>query len=298
MPLAPSITVDWSRKQDVLQVLPQSPILSSQSLGWSSIQVQHHRQPAWECPEHTFHQHVISVHHFAETAQSLRRFAGQVRTESLGEGDVVVMPAGVPHWNRWDRPGEFTLLILQHEHLTRTAAENLDSRRVEILPQFSRKDRLIESVGEALYWELRAGVDASRLYVDSLASALAHHLLRIYSSCGLPRESHSPLTRQELRRAIEVINDRLADNLTLAEIAAAVHMSEHHFARVFKNALGTSPHQYLIRRRVNRTQELLRTTNLSIQEIAWRVGFSNQSHFTAHFRKLLGCTPKAYRLSP
>src|SRR6266567_1907003 len=125
MPVAGSMKVDWDQEGDVLRVLPRPPVLASDSVAWSAIQVQHHSQPAWECPEHTFQQHVVSVHHFPEPAQSLRLFAGQRRRESLGEGDVVIMPANVPHWNRWDKPGEFTLLILEHEKLTRMVRETL-----------------------------------------------------------------------------------------------------------------------------------------------------------------------------
>jgi AraC family transcriptional regulator len=291
------ISVDWSQETEILQVLPKPPVLSSVSLGWSAIEVQCHRQPAWECPEHAFKQHVISVHHFPEPARSLRLFAGQRKQESLGEGDVVIMPAGVPHWNRWDKPGEFTLFIIEPEKLTEMAQGTLDPRKIEIVPRFSRPDPLIGCMGDALEKELRLGTPAGDLYVDSLAAALLHHLLRHHASSPLPPEERPKAKRSEIRRAIELIHDRLGENLQLSEIARSANLSAYHFARVFKQVVGMPPHQYVIGCRIGRAKELLRSGSLTIQEIAYIVGFANQSHFTAHFRKLVGITPKGYRRS-
>jgi AraC family transcriptional regulator len=72
-------------------------------------------------------------------------------------------------------------------------------------------------------------------------------------------------------------------------------MSEYHFARTFKQIMGVAPHRFLIERRIEHAEGLLRTTSLSVDEVAHRVGFSNQSHFTAHFKKVVGATPKLYR---
>lgn len=94
---------------------------------------------------------------------------------------------------------------------------------------------------------------------------------------------------------MEYINENLERDLTLSEIAASVGMSSYHFARTFKQATGLPPHQYLIKLRLENAKRLLAQTNLAIAEIAYRVGFASQSHFTTLFRKHVGTTPKAYR---
>jgi AraC family transcriptional regulator len=146
----------------------------------------------------------------------------------------------------------------------------------------------------ALESELTSGGSGIELYPDVLAAALSAHLLRNHSS--LPPLPEAPSSaRQEMRRAADFICDNLHRNLRLTDIATVVHMSEYHFARTFKQVMGIAPHQFLIARRIEQAQDLLRTTPLSVEEVAHRVGFSNQSHFTAHFRRLVGATPKLYR---
>ncbi|MEP0956633.1 helix-turn-helix transcriptional regulator [Microcoleus sp. FACHB-1515] len=78
-------------------------------------------------------------------------------------------------------------------------------------------------------------------------------------------------------------------------MAALIPISSFHFARAFKSAIGMPPHQYITQQRIDRAKLLLSATQLSITEVTFQVGFSNQSHFTAQFRKLVGATPKQYR---
>jgi AraC family transcriptional regulator len=127
-----------------------------------------------------------------------------------------------------------------------------------------------------------------------MATALWVHLLKKYSTQPL-RESAHTVGNNQLQPAIEFINDNLDQDLKLAEIAVVVNMSQFYFARMFKQLMGISPHQYVVQRRMERAQQLLTKSQLSVAEVALRVGFSNQSHFTAQFRKATGTTPKGYR---
>ncbi len=81
-------------------------------------------------------------------------------------------------------------------------------------------------------------------------------------------------------------------------MAAAVHLSPCHFARQFKTATGLAPHQYVIARRVERAQEILRRDDeVCLSEVALRLGFSDQSQFSFHFKRINGVTPGQYRTS-
>jgi AraC family transcriptional regulator len=80
----------------------------------------------------------------------------------------------------------------------------------------------------------------------------------------------------------------------LAELAAIVRLSQYHFAHLFKQSTGISPHQYLIRWRIERAKQLLAMGNLSIAAIAQTVGFASQGHFTYHFKRLVGVTPRVF----
>jgi AraC family transcriptional regulator len=100
---------------------------------------------------------------------------------------------------------------------------------------------------------------------------------------------------RKIRHALAFIDSHLGDDLTLQHIAEALCVSPHHFAHVFRQAVGVAPHQYVIRRRVERAKELLDTTDLPIVEIALSVGCANQSHFSALFHRATGLTPHSYR---
>ncbi|NOT56851.1 MAG: helix-turn-helix transcriptional regulator [Deltaproteobacteria bacterium] len=110
-----------------------------------------------------------------------------------------------------------------------------------------------------------------------------------------PAEGTGGLSPYKLRRTISYIKDHLEQDLSLVTLAAVVETSVAHFGRMFKQATGRSPHQYVLRCRMERARQLLVETDLSLAELALQVGCADQSHFTALFRAHFGLTPKAYR---
>ncbi|WP_277128053.1 helix-turn-helix domain-containing protein [Chlorogloeopsis fritschii] len=88
--------------------------------------------------------------------------------------------------------------------------------------------------------------------------------------------------------------EHLDQDLTLATLAAIARMSPSYFSRLFKQSTKLSPHQYVIQCRVDRAKQLLRQGELSIAEIAFSLGFTHQSHFSYHFKRLVGSSPRAF----
>ena len=123
--------------------------------------------------------------------------------------------------------------------------------------------------------------------------ALAIRLLRDYTRKPVePRIAPGELSRQKLMRAVDYIEDQLHEDLTVAEIARAVHMSQYHFSRLFKKATGQSPYRYVVEARAKRAKALLTSRKFSISEVAHQVGFADQSHLTNYVREFFGVTPK------
>jgi AraC family transcriptional regulator len=98
-----------------------------------------------------------------------------------------------------------------------------------------------------------------------------------------------------LRRVLEHIDANRHRELRLPELSALAHMSVFHFARLFKQSMGISPHRFAVGRRIDRAKELLVTDRTSIAAIAQAVGFRTPSHFTTVFRHATGVTPSVYR---
>jgi AraC-like DNA-binding protein len=109
--------------------------------------------------------------------------------------------------------------------------------------------------------------------------------------------AHGGLPTGTMRRVREYVDVHLSQSINLAMLAAVAGLSMHHFAREFKQSFGVTPHHYLTQKRVERAQEMLAQTDLSLSEIAYATGFSDQSHLARHFRHVLGTTPREFRWS-
>jgi AraC family transcriptional regulator len=103
------------------------------------------------------------------------------------------------------------------------------------------------------------------------------------------------LSKTKWGRTTAYIEAHLAHELSVTELAAVAQTSPAYFARLFRQATGQAPHQYVIRCRIKRAKQLLRETEWSIIDISHQVGFTDQSYFTAVFRKHVTTPPEAYR---
>ena len=112
-----------------------------------------------------------------------------------------------------------------------------------------------------------------------------------------PPLAHGGLSTGAMRRVREYVEVHLNESIDLGMLASVAGLSMHHFARQFKQSAGVTPHYYLTQKRVERAQEMLMQTDLSIAEIAYAAGFSDQSHLARHFRYMLGTTPREFRQS-
>ena len=128
---------------------------------------------------------------------------------------------------------------------------------------------------------------------------LAVHLLRHILAPRRPeRGPDGTLPRGRLRAVLEYIEEHLDAGPTLEQMAAVARPSPYHFARQFKKATGLPPHQYVILRRVEGAKQLLQAkAGQSLAEVAARAGFSDQSQFSHHFKRLVAVTPGQFRTS-
>jgi AraC family transcriptional regulator len=125
---------------------------------------------------------------------------------------------------------------------------------------------------------------------------LVAQMLRKYCASPFPvPNGRARMSARKLQLVRDYIHSGLASRLTLEDLASSIHMSAYHFARAFKATTGETPHGYVTRVRVERAQELLRTSSCSMPAIAARVGFSSKSHFAAVFLRLTGISPHLYR---
>ena len=166
--------------------------------------------------------------------------------------------------------------------------------QIELMPHFmTEQDGLIQGILSTLRAEIESSGIGSHLLVDSLRTALAVHLLRQYCVTQPKLAQYTDgLSQAKLALVTDYIDDHLYQNLQLIELSKIAQISPYHFLRLFKQSMGTTPHQYILQRRIEKAKYLLQHSELSIAEIALRVGFCDQSHLTRCFKRIVGVTPK------
>jgi AraC family transcriptional regulator len=172
-----------------------------------------------------------------------------------------------------------------------------DTGSIELVPRLGARDPLIERLALEVRDALSDPDPNAPIYIDYLSRAIAARLIRAHSTRSKARTEAKAgaLTRIQLDRAIDYVEENLDKPLALLDVAHAVGLSPTHFARRFKRSTGSAPHQYLIRCRVERAKRLLAETDNAIVQIALACGFAHQEHLTRVFRRLSGETPAKFR---
>jgi AraC family transcriptional regulator len=286
--------VEQLKTVNILDKLPDLPVLSSKSKGWNGIVVEYRHHPANELASPPLSQHLITLN-CGNPYHLVQRLNGQVYEGQVVAGDIILTPASRPTEWIWDNEVDVVHLCLEPAFIAKVATQaiEVDAAQVEIFNRFAASDAQIQQIGRSLLAELESEKLGNRLYAESLANVLAVHLLRNYTTVEQAvRQYSGGLPKSKLQEAIAHIQEHLERDLSLDELAAEVNLSAYHFARLFKQSTGLAPHQYQIRCRVERAKELLQKGEMTISEVATLVGFYDQSHLNRHFKRIVGVSPK------
>jgi len=281
---------------EILKMYPRPPILTSFETSWDGITFGYMCQPAYQVPEVcTPRWHGINIFtHGSRIINVDRKLDGRCQCDAVVGGDIVITPVNVGQAATWDAQGDFILLGIEPDLFARAIDEAAEPEKVQLVPHFATPDPLVYQIGLAIKNILENDPLGSRLYVETMVNALSVHLMQHYST-QKPKLKEYPngLPRHKLQQVIDYINAHLEEDLSLNKLAGLIQMSPHYFCQLFKQSTGVTPHQYVIRRRVERAKELLVKGEMAIVEIARQVGFASQSHLNFHTKRLLGVTPKA-----
>lgn len=215
-----------------------------------------------------------------------------------------LVPPGVESRWRWRNTGDLTDSThyqLSPALIAKVAEEafDVDPARVRFhVRYYDQSSPEVMATLTALRHELLTGGPGGRLCAESLANALVVQLIRQWANRPAShrgvRAAGGRLARHALREVQEYIHAHLDQNIALADLANVAHLSEFHFARLFKQTTGLPPYQFVIHQRVERAKRLIAAGELSLAQIAREVGFSDQSQLNRHFKRLVGVTPKRF----
>jgi AraC family transcriptional regulator len=274
---------------------------SSDRRGWVGLEAARYRAaPAFELNRPALTHYTLVL--FARPPEELDlRYEGVKRHVPPPAGAISLLPAGSPARVRWSGYKDELHIYLDPGLVARVAAEafDLDPARLALPPLDALDLPQLRAAMAAVNAELIAGGAGGRLAAESLAHVLAVHLIRHVTAPRRPgRRRDGKMPRGRLRTVVAYIEEHLEAGPTLEQLAAVARLSPYHFARQFKRATGLPPHQYVIARRVERAKQLLQAGgDLPLAQVAARAGFSDQSRFCQHFRRVVGVTPGQFRKS-
>lgn len=295
------------KPSELNQRLQRTLTLSSRQMGWNGILVEQHDYTSTpgkveeiELPALSDHWLILPMGHPTYLSQ---KSDDRWHESIFQEGDSLLVPA--EQLSYWCCPGSEAVQTELNIHLQPKLVEQvaevseINTARVNLVNHFGQQDLNLQQIAMLLLAEVKSGSMMGRLYVESLSQALIIHLLRHYSEdAPIIAPENRSLTHIQLQQAIDYIHTHLDRDLSLAELANVVNISPTYFASLFKQAIGISPHQYVIQQRVEQAKVMLSKTDLAIADIALQVGFSSQSHLSQQFKRITGMTPKQVRSSP
>lgn len=223
-----------------------------------------------------FHEHHASSYEFAEDSIYIRNLADPYKADLEGAFDFLLLEISPASLDRIAR--ECGLVGVTALDVTTASSDPVLANLVKTLsPALERPDR------------------ASRLFVDQLASAIGTHIVQQYG--GKPQFSISSrkLSRANEALAKNILLENLKGDVSILEVARACDLSRGYFIHAFRETTGMTPYRWLQKERISRACELLRTSKMSLSEVATACGFADQSHFTRAFASALGTSPGSWR---
>ena len=281
--------------------LDEGLITSSKDLGWESIIVKEYLLPPTQhfCPGFPQHDLFLCL---ATRPYRIHQVMGEQNYVGLySKGDISIVPAGTKGQYRTEDTDHFLQIQIEPQFLIQVARQTgeVDGNSLQLIPKFRERNSNIEQIIMMLHCELlRGSSSGSKLYIESLTNALAVNLLRDYTVQNKNFSLDSVgLSDNKLLDVTDYINENIAAEIKLSDLATLAGISQFHFSRLFKKSVGISPIQYLIKQRIERAKLLLKNSELSVTEIALSCGFNSHSHLGKYFRQLTGFSPSEYRVS-
>ena len=282
---------DWARQ------LSSPAEFSSDRGQWPTAQVRH-----WRGTSPNMHQPILDHHyvvrHLGGAKHVERRGEGAPLCKVVAAGSLTMVPAGTEFKWRTRGPIEFAHLYISPILLAQVASRFDRIHDFSLLDPVGCRDPLLEAVFGAMMDETRAPRPNACLYLDSLLESFLLKLLMDHSSRKIRQPFHKEtLGKAKLRRVLEYIEANLHAPLSLHDLTRVAGGSVGHFSRAFGGATGVSPWQYAQTRRLEQAKRMLRTTEMSVAEIADACGFRNGEALSRAFARTMGTRPVSYRRS-
>lgn len=224
------------------------------------------------------------------------------KTVNVLEGDLVIINSNCLHTEKssfFNEPLEYIVLgidnLLIISSITTTLVNNNNTKDSYIIMHYDNKQLILQYL-DPLIKEAEHKLLNYEIACKSLISLLIIFISRRYSKHFTLKEESQGKLNIECMKIKNYIDSHYSENITLDFLAELTYINKFHLVHSFTKQVGLSPINYVINKRIDESKNLLRTTNYSVRDIASIVGFSNSSYFSQMFKKIIGESPKSFRL--
>jgi AraC family transcriptional regulator len=224
----------------------------------------------------------------ATVSVAYRTDSGHERSAVVRAPMVSVIPPRGDCRVQCQRPAETLVLQISPDYFRERARAVLGDEAPGLIVRYACLDPFIREVGKALQDQLRHDPLPNAAFIEPLAAVMAVHLARYYSPTAWKVASHAGLAQHKLKQVQSFVDEHIAESVHVHQLAAAVHMSPFHFARMFRESTGQPPHMYVMIQRVEHAKSLLSDSELPLIDVAVQSGFRTQGHFSGVFRRYTG----------
>jgi AraC family transcriptional regulator len=271
------------------------PVLSSEEWGLQNVLCEYYCLPTCDFPEQRLQRHVLAIYLSRPTLLEVSQDSKIYRGHALS-GGVTLTPAGMRCRSRSKHGQEILRLSIDPVFADQISIKS--GGNVGYAPQVNVLDPLIYQVGLVLKSELELKAKANVSYFESLINTLILHLSQRYSLETMRKQttcdSSLGLPERKLQHLLSFIESNLDQELMISDMADALQMNLHHFARAFKKSMQQSPHRYLQSRRMALARRLIEE-GLTGFEVMEQIGMKSQSHFIRAFKDYTSMTPMEYQ---
>lgn len=285
-----------SQRGEHRPIVDKAPVFSSAERGWRGFLFELHRVDGQSLQDVQVPHTLVGMHLGQPTRVEVAE-NGEFKEKLFQPGDIALIPAGTRYSIRFSGPAEFIVLSLSPELISRASLEIHGIEPSDLRILWCHRDHFISETLQNIREAAECGGNVDRTYVEMLANSLASHLVRNSNQTDshLRNLTARGLSLTRLTNTVEFIRNTPYREISLKTMSGAAGLSAFHFARMFKLSTGLSPHQFVLKRRLEIGADMLTGSNTAISEIAAELGFADQSHFTMHFKRLNGIAPAAYR---
>jgi len=210
---------------------------------------------------------------------------------------IYVTAPNTPH--QWNIEGSIMVVMLSISMSQITEAMDeleISQDAIELVRPLAEKgysDPLVHDLILRLWTFVRSGTKINPFFVQSALACILHSVAsKITQRAGVPA---TRLSDKNLKKLLDIIEDRISEHLSLTELANFARISKFHFIREFSEATGRTPYQYIQYRRIERAKLLLMTTKQTVADIGATVGFGDAPNFTRTFSRQVGMSPTQYK---